>query len=347
LPSTVIRAGFRVNQAEQRLGQRCAAAAQQAGDAQHLALAQRETDIAERARLVERVDLQQGFAGALEAAGRGVIQVTAGHVAGQRCRVEGFGGALGHVPTIAQNHHLFADLQHLGKLVADENHRDALVFQPPDDAHQRAHLFLGQRGGRLIHDDEPRRAGQRPADRHKLLVGDRQAFHPRVQRDVDTNAVQHVPRGPARRPAIVEPAMRDQFAGKGDVFGHRQVREQRKVLKDHHHPSGGCLARIEPGHRLATNADGAARWLFDARQDLDQRGLSRPVLARKADRFARLDRESHVVKRGDAGIMLGDPGHFDKGAGRGRGHDCPVVESVSSERGDRRTAAPRSADQNG
>ncbi len=66
---------------------------------------------------------------------------------------------------------------------------------------QRPHLAFGQGGRRFVHDDEPRIAGQRPADRDQLLVGDGQRFDRRVEVHLDADALQRLRAASARRRA--------------------------------------------------------------------------------------------------------------------------------------------------
>src|ERR1700678_4390298 len=57
-----------------------------------------------------------------------------------------------------------ADGEHLFQPVRDEQHRLARLAQRLDDSEQPVHLGGGQRGGRLVHHDDPRVEGQRLAD---------------------------------------------------------------------------------------------------------------------------------------------------------------------------------------
>ena len=186
---------------------------------------------------------------------------------------------------------MLADLEHLGELVADEEHGDALGLQPADDLEERPHLAFGQRRGRLVHDDEPRVRGQRPADRDKLLVGDRERLDPHAERDVDTDPRQHA-RGQRLHPAAIDkPPPGVELGGEADVLGDGQVREEREVLEDHHDPRRGRLPRRQPPKCWPATVMRARVGFLGSREDLDERRLAAAVLPGQADGLPCTDRE--------------------------------------------------------
>ena len=129
------RPAIRRDQPEQRLGQRGAARPEQARDAQHLARAQGEADIRRRRLALCRPAHVHQFAGSagqrLRAAAppHRVRSCAGSALAASKSRRRAFG----HLAAVAQHDDLFADLQHFGQLVADEQHRHAVGLQPADD----------------------------------------------------------------------------------------------------------------------------------------------------------------------------------------------------------------------
>jgi hypothetical protein len=74
-----------------------------------------------------------------------------------------------HRAAVAHDGDAVADLVELVELVRDEDHRDAVRLQLPDDRKQNLDLLLVERGGRFVHDHEPRRKADGPRDRDHLL----------------------------------------------------------------------------------------------------------------------------------------------------------------------------------
>ena len=106
----------------------------------------------------------------------------------------------------------------------------------PQRAHhveQPGHLGGGQRGGRLVHHDDPGLQRQRLGDLDDLLVGDGQpaADPARVERARRAGSNRAAAVGP--HPAPVDaPAGQQRLAAHEDVLGHGQVGEQGRFLVD-------------------------------------------------------------------------------------------------------------------
>ena len=81
----------------------------------------------------------------------------------------------GDVPdglSVPQHHHPVGDLFDLLHLVGDVAHADAVLLQLADDPKQLRHFPVGQRGGRLIEDQNARVLRQRLGDFDHLLFAD-------------------------------------------------------------------------------------------------------------------------------------------------------------------------------
>ena len=176
----------------------------------------------------------------------------AGDVALRRPGIELGGGAADHLlddlrqldrpalavempgqPAVAQHRHAVADGGGLFQPVGDEHDGDAVLAQPVHDRHQPLHLGLGQRRGRLVHDDEAALQRQRAGDLDQLLLGDRQRRHRRRRIDVEADA------GDDRRatsssilPPADQPERPERRAADKDVLRHRQRRDQAQFLVD-------------------------------------------------------------------------------------------------------------------
>ena len=182
--------------AEDGAGELGAAGADQAGDAEDLAGLEVEVDAFEH-------DGVRRLADRARCAGRAPTACTA--PATSRCvglRIELGGGAADHLlddprqldrpafavemagqPAVAQHRHAVADRRRLLQPVGDEHDGDAVLAQPVHDRQQSLHLGLGQRRGRLVHDDQAALQRQRAGDLDQLLLGHRQRRHRRRRID--------------------------------------------------------------------------------------------------------------------------------------------------------------------
>ena len=161
-PSSAIRPLRRVGAgAEQAFQQLGAARAHQAGDAQDFAAPQRKRNVLQppapgMARPGERqmLDFEHDVA-RLRGRDRSVSSISRPTI---RC-VTARGVGLRRVerldqPAVAQHGDPIGQAKHLVHLVRDVEDRDAARSQPLDDAEQPGDLRLGQRAGRLVHDED-------------------------------------------------------------------------------------------------------------------------------------------------------------------------------------------------
>src|SRR3954451_2931864 len=88
---------------------------------------------------------------------------------------------------------------------------------------------------------------------------------------------QHLLRPPPLRHPVdeSEPAWR---MGDADIVGHGKIGQQRKLLKDARYPRLRRLSGSGEADRRAAEKDAPAIRLHHAREDLDERGLARPIL---------------------------------------------------------------------
>ncbi len=195
------------------------------------------------------------------------------------------GIGLGHrrVPTCSPSRSTVtrsASSEDLVHAVADVDDADAARPQRAHDREQPLHVMLGQRRGRLVHDQHAGVLRQRAQDLHALAVADRQ----RADHGVHVE-VADVERGkqPARLAPHCAPVERARPArrrvAEEDVLGDRQLREQQQFLVDRRDPSRPRLERAGERGRHAVDQHGALVRRVHAGEHLDQRALAGTVLA--------------------------------------------------------------------
>ena len=101
--------------------------------------------------------------------------------------------------------------------------------------------------------------------------------------------------------------------GDADVVRDREVREERELLEDANDALPHGLGRRGEPNLLPREQDCAGVGLDDAGGDLDERALTRSVLAQYGVDRAAPTREIHILERPDPAVVLGDPGHLEKG----------------------------------
>ena len=270
---------------------------EQADDAEHLAAAEGEAHVGEFAAAAEARHLQQRRGGRHVARDDVMVDVEAGHQLGDALLVH-----LAHrpgpdLPPVADDRHPLGDLHHLVEPVRDEDDGDAIGLQPCHDRQKAVHLGAGQRGGGLVHEDEPRLGGEAAGDGGDLALGDREVREGGVEIEFEIEALQDRRRdGPHPAPAH-QPQRRAERIRDGDVLGHGQVREQRQVLEDHLDPERLGLGGIERQHRRPVDLDVAGGRRVHACHGLDQGRLAATVLPHEAMHLARAHVPVHLRKR--------------------------------------------------
>ena len=117
----------------------------------------------------------------------GPVRVVAGqfpadHVPHQLVRAGVRGGHRGHPAAVLQNGDPAGQVEDLGEPVRDVQQPDAPLLEPAHQPVEQLDLVVGQRRGRLVHDEQPRVQGERLGDLDDLLLGDAQPAHPGVGR---------------------------------------------------------------------------------------------------------------------------------------------------------------------
>ena len=177
-------------------------------------------------------------------------------------------------PPAVDHRDLVAQQRRLGEVVGDEQRRDAGLAQHAAQLAARGGARAGvERRQRLVEQQRPRAARERPRQRHALALPARERARARVGERPDPEALEQLLRALA--------AGRPRHPGQrvGDVLPGPQVPEQRVLLEDvaaaaplgrEVDPAGG----VEP-HLLAAGDRALLRRQQPGR-DAQDRGLARP-----------------------------------------------------------------------
>ena len=167
--------------------------------------------------------------------------------------VTSFAGRVESPASITQDRDPVGDLEHLFHAMRDEQDGDTLTSQRRDDPEQLVDLMGRQRGGRLVHDQDPDVERDGLGDLHRLLLGEREAARRIRHVQADVQARHHL-LGLAPHPWPVDDPAAIPMADE-DVLGDRQVGEDHGLLVDRRDTQPlGILGRRHPD-RLAVDED--------------------------------------------------------------------------------------------
>ena len=221
------------------------------------------------------------------------------------------GGVLGgDAAAVPEHRHPVGDLEHVFQEVGDEDEAGARALETVQHGEQLLDLGRGQRGSRLVQDDDPSPAEEDAAKLDQLLQAERQpaAFGGRV--DVDPEPPQ-VRLGLARhRPPAHYAGTGGRLVAEEHVLGHAQGRDDRQLLVDHADPGGQRIASGAEMDRPPVDTHLAVIAGVDPGDDLHQRRLARAVLAHEAMHLAGQQRKVDARQRGHAAERLADPGQL-------------------------------------
>ncbi len=221
----------------QHLDQLALAVAGDAGDADDLAGAHREREVAHRrlAAIVERcemADVEPRLAEIVDAR-RGRRQLLgADHAARHVVRGEIGDLAVGREAAAAQDGHLVGKGHHLAEFVGDHQHRDlAAIGQPAQQAQHLVGLLRRQHRGRLVEDQQAALEIELLQDLAFLPLAGRERRH----LDVERHAERHAREERLERLALLAPVDHGRQLGarQHQVLRHRHRRHQGEMLVDH------------------------------------------------------------------------------------------------------------------
>ena len=253
---------------------------------------------------------------------------------------------------VAQHRVAVAEAENFLEPVSDEDDRQALGLQRPDDAGEVGDFRFAQRRGRLVHHDELGAHRKRAGDLDQLLLGDREVAHVRhrvaLKPDLVGDRAGVFGEAP---PAHEQPRAR--FAADEHVLGDRHVGGEGEFLIDRDDAGALGVVRRSEGDRFAIELDFARIGALRAGKDLEQGRLAGAVLAEQRVNLRRPDVEVSILERQHARKALADPDHPENRAiglcrsGRKRRGRVDHSGSLAGEEGERRWRAANGAPSRG
>ena len=208
-------------------------------------------------------------------------------------------GQRGDDLAVAQHRDAIGDRGNLLEPVRDVDHAGAAVAQPRDRGEQLRRLPVGERGGRLVHDQHARLGAERLGDLDHLLLGHAQRLDHGVRDRSRPRPAPADPRHAARAPR--QSTRRHGVPGlerERDVLGDGQIREERRLLVDGRDAE---RARERPassgGTRRPSTSSVPASGVTAPVMTLIERALAGAVLPHQGVHFASTQVERHAAAR--------------------------------------------------
>ena len=197
-----------------------------------------------------------------------------------------------------------AELLHLVHQVARQQHGHAVVGEPPDQDAHVAHARRVEAGGRLVEQQQPRRAQQRPGDAEAL------AHAVRVAADAVAGAVGQVDRVERAVDARRRRRRRRSAATSSRFLRPRQVRVEPRCLDE----AGDAVERGGTElQRVPSEQPGAARGRADQpEQHPQRRRLAGAVRPEEPVDVAGRDHQVDVVDRAQLAVDLREAARLDR-----------------------------------
>ncbi len=195
--------------------------------------------------------------------------------------------------------------------VGDVDHAHAGGFQLADSFEQGFHLTLVERGGGLVHDDQPGTEGNRSRDGDHLLQGDIEIQQGLLDIQVNAEARQDVAGLPVHAGPVDQPEAA-RLAAHEDVLRHRAEGNEVDFLIDGADAADLGLVRGGEIDLPSIEDDGAAVLAIGAVQDLHQGRLARAVLADDGMHLAFGHGQAGVIEGHHTGKDLDDVPHFEQ-----------------------------------
>ena len=262
----------------------------QSGDAEDLPLVQVEGHILNGGLVLRRqvFDLEDHLFRLVGLFREALGQFTADHHADDLIHGHALERLGCHPLAIPQYGDLVTELEDLFHLVGDVDDAAPLVLQLVDDLEEVVHLFLGQRGGRFVHDDDLGIVGERLGDLDHLHLGDRQGRNLHLGIDVDIQLIKDA-LGVVIHLAVVDKPPLGGVAAEPHVVHHGTLQHQVELLMHHGDAIFQRLFGRGEVDLLALEEDLALILLVDAEQALEQRGLPCAILAHQRMHRMRTD----------------------------------------------------------
>ena len=329
--------------AEDRFENLGAARSEQAADAEDLARPDIEAHALEHAppaaaaHLVEReiAHRENGRAGAGYRIPASERHLPPDHRGNDRALRQALDRGGQHALAVAQHGHAIGESDDLVQAVRGVDDRDARLRELSHDLEQGLAFRRRERGGRLVHDQDPRVERQRLGDLDQLLLADPELRDATLRVDLDAEPLQQCARGLHDAPVVDEGPEDQRLAAKEDVLGRGQFGNQVEFLVDDR--DAGALGVLNAGeaNRRALDPDLAVIVDVHAGEDLHQGRLAGAVLAHEGVDLAAPQVEVDVAQSRHAGEGFGDAfGFEDDGVAVGR---LAAIATRSPARSDARS----------
>src|SRR5215831_7197326 len=265
------------------------------------------------------------------------------------------GRAVGDLPAVIEHDHAIGNIHDHAHIVLDQRDGGAeLVVHVEDEAgHVLLLLHVHPRHG-LVEEEEVRLGGQRPRQLHSLLEPVGQPPRRRLADGLDLQEVDHAfhrramldllpPRGtPVEGVEEEVPAHLEQ-PPRHDVVEHAHALEEGHVLEGARDAEAGHVERLELGAVASLEDDAALLRMVEAADDIEERGLARPVGADDGHDLAAMDVHAHVAQSLHGAEAHGDaldaqeglrarPGHRVRRLRAGAGHQAPSTSMIRTWR---------------
>ena len=190
-------------------------------------------------------------------------------------------------------------------------------------SNSRDGLARGERGGRLVEDDDAGIDLQRLGDLDQLPLARRKPLDQRVGRQGEADRGQQRRRPVGERRAVDQPAAAAGKVADEDVLGDAQVGEEVELLVDEGDAAAFRLARAGGRVGRAVEVHGSGVGGHHAADDVHQGRFPGAVLPDEAENAAARDPQRHVLQGGDAEEALADAVERQDGVR----HGCPAPMS--------------------
>ena len=221
--------------AEDRAHRLRASRADQAGEAQHLALIGIEADVLDHSAGLQVPNLQYLLATLYRVARELIGDLTTDHVGDDLLHGKVAEFAFGDVLAVAHNGHIVHNVMQLLQAVGNIDDGTALGAQLPHDAEHLDDLRIGECRRRLIHHEHTRIDQQRLGDFHHLLSADGQLTDDRVRIQIgDAELCKLFARLPVHL-RLIQSAAFDDLAAEEHICSNGQVLAHIQFLVNDRH----------------------------------------------------------------------------------------------------------------
>ena len=235
------------------------------------------------------------------------------------------------VPPVAKHGDAVGDLEDLVEVVRDVDDRDRLLLEPADDAEDELRLLLGERGGRLVHDQDARPPASaraismmRCSATESRLTSVSGSIEPKPSWSRSSRALSRMAASSTTR----KPGPRFSGRSASEMFSATVMSGITEISCGRRRTPGGDRGtRVGEDHLLAVDADRAGVARVDAGQDLHQRRLAGAVRAEERHHLARprrRDRRRSARQRRRTTCRC----RASRGAARGEGASAAIEPST-------------------